>query len=224
MGKQSGGWFGMQQKKSWPLMIMVLFSLSVAMVFFIRSTFDSYSVSPSPELVLHTSKEKPESTDAQFNQNAESKKPIPLDFMKSKLVLLVDILRICVCNKVIGECKDRAELKALLQSHTRMAITIRMPLPECLSLLNSPSPRDLFLQNTPHSFNAVFSAKGQKAIDTALKADLIILNTAVAGKWLEAVVKENVLQVLPKVLWWIHEKSPGLLSYLAKFFCKLYIV
>ncbi|GLT92069.1 hypothetical protein SLE2022_099260 [Rubroshorea leprosula] len=89
MGKQSGGWFGMQQKKSWPLMIMVLFSLSVAMVFFIRSTFDSYSVSPSPELVLHTSKEKPESTDAQFNQNAESKKPIPLDFMKSKLVLLV---------------------------------------------------------------------------------------------------------------------------------------
>ncbi|KAH7524135.1 hypothetical protein FEM48_Zijuj06G0086900 [Ziziphus jujuba var. spinosa] len=51
----------------------------------------------------------------------------------------------------------------------------------------------------------VFNARGQKAIDTALKADLIVLNTAVAGKWLDAVLKENVAQVLPKVLWWIHE-------------------
>lgn len=51
----------------------------------------------------------------------------------------------------------------------------------------------------------VVSAKGQKAIDTALKADLVILNTAVAGKWLDAVLKENVPRILPKVLWWIHE-------------------
>ena len=51
----------------------------------------------------------------------------------------------------------------------------------------------------------VFSAKGQKAIDTALKADLIVLNTAVAGKWLDAVLKEYVPRVLPKALWWIHE-------------------
>ncbi|KAG5542381.1 hypothetical protein RHGRI_022048 [Rhododendron griersonianum] len=51
----------------------------------------------------------------------------------------------------------------------------------------------------------VISAKGQKAIDTSLKADLVILNTAVAGKWLDAVLKDNVARVLPKVLWWIHE-------------------
>lgn len=51
----------------------------------------------------------------------------------------------------------------------------------------------------------VFSAKGQEAIDTALKAHLIVLNTAVAGKWLDAVLKEDVPHVLPKVLWWIHE-------------------
>jgi hypothetical protein len=51
----------------------------------------------------------------------------------------------------------------------------------------------------------VLSAKGQKAIDTALKADLVILNTAVAGKWLDVVLKERVPHVLPKVLWWIHE-------------------
>lgn len=48
-------------------------------------------------------------------------------------------------------------------------------------------------------------AKGEKAVDTALKADLVILNTAVAGKWLDAVLKEKVTLVLPKVLWWIHE-------------------
>lgn len=48
-------------------------------------------------------------------------------------------------------------------------------------------------------------AKGEKAIDTALKADMVILNTAVAGKWLDAVLKEKVSRVLPKVLWWIHE-------------------
>lgn len=39
----------------------------------------------------------------------------------------------------------------------------------------------------------------------ALKADLVVLNTAVAGKWLDDVLKEDVPRVLPKVLWWIHE-------------------
>ena len=48
-------------------------------------------------------------------------------------------------------------------------------------------------------------ARGEKAVDTARNADLVILNTAVAGKWLDAVLKEKVLEVLPKVLWWIHE-------------------
>ncbi|XP_073314825.1 uncharacterized protein [Primulina huaijiensis] len=51
----------------------------------------------------------------------------------------------------------------------------------------------------------VLPAKGQETVDTALKADLVILNTAVAGKWLDAVLKDNVPRVLPKVLWWIHE-------------------
>lgn len=51
----------------------------------------------------------------------------------------------------------------------------------------------------------VLSAKGEKAINTALNADLVVLNTAVAGKWLDGVLKDKVSQVLPKVLWWIHE-------------------
>lgn len=51
----------------------------------------------------------------------------------------------------------------------------------------------------------VLPARGHEAIDTALKADLVILNTAVAGKWLDAVLNDHVPQVLPKILWWIHE-------------------
>lgn len=51
----------------------------------------------------------------------------------------------------------------------------------------------------------LINAKSQEAIDMALRSDLVILNTAVAGKWLDGVLKEKVHQVLPKVLWWIHE-------------------
>ncbi|TVU22518.1 hypothetical protein EJB05_32224, partial [Eragrostis curvula] len=51
----------------------------------------------------------------------------------------------------------------------------------------------------------VLPARGQEAIDTARKADLVILNTAVAGKWLDPVLKDHVPEVLPKILWWIHE-------------------
>lgn len=51
----------------------------------------------------------------------------------------------------------------------------------------------------------VVSENGQDAVNTALKADLVVLNTAVSGKWLDVVLKENVPTVLPKVLWWIHE-------------------
>lgn len=35
---------------------------------------------------------------------------------------------------------------------------------------------------------------------------MVIFNTVVTGKWLDAVLKENGPRVLSKVLWWIHEK------------------
>ena len=47
--------------------------------------------------------------------------------------------------------------------------------------------------------------KGQKAINTALEADLVVLNTAVSGRWLDDVLQDNVPRVLSKTLWWIHE-------------------
>ncbi|KAG0469415.1 hypothetical protein HPP92_016115 [Vanilla planifolia] len=51
----------------------------------------------------------------------------------------------------------------------------------------------------------VLPSSGQDAVNTVLKSDMIILNTAVTGKWLEAVLKEHITEVLPKILWWIHE-------------------
>ena len=63
----------------------------------------------------------------------------------------------------------------------------------------------LDLHNTLCLCWQLLSAKGQEAIDAALKADLVVLNTAVAGKWLDPVLREHVPKVIPKILWWIHE-------------------
>lgn len=70
----------------------------------------------------------------------------------------------------------------------------------------------------------VGSAKGQEAIDTALKTDLIVLNTAVAGKCLvlDAGPKEDAGKAIHKILWWIHEMrehyfKPELVKYLPFF-------
>ncbi|KAJ4970535.1 hypothetical protein NE237_003634 [Protea cynaroides] len=37
----------------------------------------------------------------------------------------------------------------------------------------------------------VFPARSHEALDTAFKADLVVLNTAVSGKWLDAVMKDS---------------------------------
>ncbi|KAH9711257.1 glycos transf 1 domain-containing protein [Citrus sinensis] len=75
--------------------------------------------------------------------------------------------------------------------------------------IQKPSEEDEVIYSLEHKMwdrgVQVISAKGQETINTALKADLIVLNTAVAGKWLDAVLKEDVPRVLPNVLWWIHE-------------------
>ncbi|XP_024517077.1 uncharacterized protein LOC112341365 [Selaginella moellendorffii] len=49
-------------------------------------------------------------------------------------------------------------------------------------------------------------AKGEETVRAAVDSDLVVLNTAVAGKWIDSTLKESDQQrVLPKVLWWIHE-------------------
>lgn len=193
MAKQSGAWTGVQ-KKRWPLMILVLFSLSTAMVFFIRSAYDSCPVSSSSR--SSTGEHFVGRNGVDSSDIGQAKKPNPLDFMKSKLVLLVS-----------HELSLSGGPLLLME----LAFLLRGVGAEVVWITNQkPAETDEVVYSLEHKMLdrgvQVFSAKGQKAIDTALKADLVVLNTAVAGKWLDGVLKEeNVPRVLPKVLWWIHE-------------------
>lgn len=85
MGKPANAWMGMQKKK-WYLVVLALFSLSTAMVFFMRTAFDSCNANTSSRFeegrdqaseVVHSASQ------------AGSGGLSPLDFMKSKRVLLV---------------------------------------------------------------------------------------------------------------------------------------
>ncbi|XP_021284575.1 uncharacterized protein LOC110416806 isoform X1 [Herrania umbratica] len=200
MGKQSSAWIAIQQKRRWPLMILILLSLSTAMAFLIRSTFDSCPISSSNN-VSHFVREKQDggggggSTDDRLNGNARAPSLNPLDFMKSRLVLLVS-----------HELTLSGGPLLLME----LAFLLRGVGAEVVWVTNQkPNEANDVIHSLEHKMLdqgvQVYSAKGEEAVNTALKADLVILNTAVAGKWLDAVLKENVAQVLPKVLWWIHE-------------------
>lgn len=121
--------------------------------------------------------------------------PSPLGFMKSKLVLLVSHEL-----SLSGGPLLLMELAFLLRGVGAEVFWITM---------QKPADMDEVIYSLEHKMLdrgvQVFSARSQEAIDTALKADLVVLNTAVAGKWVDAVLKENIPRVLPKVLWWIHE-------------------
>ncbi|CAI9110843.1 OLC1v1010932C1 [Oldenlandia corymbosa var. corymbosa] len=119
----------------------------------------------------------------------------PLSFMKSKLVLLVSHEL-----SLSGGPLLLMELAFLLRevgADVRWATNQR------------PTGSDNVVYSLEHKMMdrgvQVMSAKGQEVVNTALKADLVVLNTAVAGKWLDSVLKEKVPLVLPKTLWWIHE-------------------
>lgn len=121
--------------------------------------------------------------------------PSPLDFMKSKLVLMVSHEL-----SLSGGPLLLMELAFLLRGVGSDVVWITN---------QNPVENDQVIYSLESKMLdrgvQVLPAKGEKAIDTALKADMVILNTAVAGKWLDAVLKEKVSRVLPKVLWWIHE-------------------
>ncbi|XP_021613055.1 uncharacterized protein LOC110615497 isoform X2 [Manihot esculenta] len=196
MGKQSSSWITMH-KKRWPLMIFALFTLSTVMVFFMRSAFDSCHSTPSG--TDNHFREANEVQKAPIHSVSQSQTPSiapnPLYFMKSKLVLLVSHEL-----SLSGGPLLLMELAFLLRGVGAQVIWITN---------QKPAEPDEVIYSLEHKMLdrgvQVLPAKGQSAIDTALKADLVVLNTAVAGKWLDAVLKENVQQVLPKVLWWIHE-------------------
>ncbi|BAT77737.1 hypothetical protein LR48_Vigan09g027000 [Vigna angularis] len=174
-------------KKRWPIILAAFLSVSTVTVLLMRATnSDSCNVNS-----LNLAQDKQIRSSVQVGNAASS----PLNFMKSKLVLMVSHEL-----SLSGGPLLMMELAFLLRGvgSEVVWITNRKPVePDevIYSLENKLLDRGV----------QVFSAKGEKAIDTALKADIVILNTAVAGKWLDAVLKEKVARVLPKVLWWIHE-------------------
>ncbi|KAF5960982.1 hypothetical protein HYC85_002191 [Camellia sinensis] len=160
----SSRWLALQ-KQRWLFPLLVGLSVTTALAFILRTSFDS----PCD----HCPRFPAVPDNKRFSSPLPTQTPPnSLTFMKSKRVLL-----------------DLREI-VLISS-------------------NKPSETDEIIYSLEHKMLhrgvQVLSAKGQEAMDTALKADLVVLNTAVAGKWLDAVLKENVTHVLPKVLRWIHE-------------------
>ncbi|KAH9623989.1 hypothetical protein KSS87_010107 [Heliosperma pusillum] len=177
----------LQKKQKWVLIMVALLSISTLIVLLMRAAIPDSSSSSSSrsDRILD-----------QRNQIVRNSSPLsPLSFMKSKLVLLVSHEL-----SLSGGPLLLMELAFLLRGVGAdvVWITFQKPLETdevVYSLENKMLDRGV----------QVFPAKGQKAVDIALKADLVVLNTAVAGKWLDAVLKDNVPHVLPKILWWIHE-------------------
>ncbi|TKY57675.1 Lipopolysaccharide core biosynthesis mannosyltransferase LpsB [Spatholobus suberectus] len=181
MVKHSRAWLAMRDK-AWLLTLVALFSLSTLTFLFIRTTSDSCNVSTEPEARIESS------------ISSEPKRN-PLEFMKSKLVLMVS-----------HELSLSGGPLLLME----LAFLLRAAGSDVVWITNQKPPQTDEIIYTLESKMLdrgvlVVDAKGEKAVDTARNADLVILNTAVAGKWLDAVLKEKVSEVLPKVLWWIHE-------------------
>ncbi|XP_014502274.1 uncharacterized protein LOC106762741 [Vigna radiata var. radiata] len=174
-------------KKRWPIILAAFLSVSTVTVLLMRATnSDSCNVSS-----FNLAQDKQIRSSVQVGNAASS----PLNFMKSKLVLMVSHEL-----SLSGGPLLMMELAFLLRGVGSEVVWITNRKPA------EPDEVVYSLENKLLDRGVqVFSAKGEKAIDTALKADIVILNTAVAGKWLDAVLREKVARVLPKVLWWIHE-------------------
>lgn len=182
------------QKKRWLLLLLAMLSISTAVAFIIRAAYDSscdrqHFDAPNVGNRLQSTEKTTETARPQIGVTS------PLSFMKSKLVLLVSHEL-----SLSGGPLLLMELAFLLRG---------VGAEVCWITNQKPSGTDEVIYNLENKMLdrgvQVFSAKGQEAIDTALKADLVVLNTAVAGKWLDAVLNKDVPRVLPKVLWWIHE-------------------
>ncbi|XP_047168902.1 uncharacterized protein LOC124837544 [Vigna umbellata] len=175
------------RSKKCVLTILALFALSTLILLFIRTSSDSCNTA-----LLQLGYLEPSQTRIESSSEANSN---PLRFMKSKLVLMVSHEL-----SLSGGPLLLMELAFLLRAAGSDVVwtTIQRP----------PQTDDVVyaLENKMLDRGVqVLDGKDEKGVDTACKADLVILNTAVAGKWLDAVLKEKVSEVLPKVLWWIHE-------------------
>ncbi|MBA0560753.1 hypothetical protein Golob_017631, partial [Gossypium lobatum] len=188
------GWGHHHLQKRWLLALLLMLTVSTVIAFFMRAAFDSCDRNVSVDNVISSARDSVQVADKRAPQVAAAK-PSPLSFMKSKIVLLVSHEL-----SLSGGPLLLMELAFLLRSVGAEVNWVTFM---------KPSETDEVIYSLEHKMLdrgvQVFSAFGKEAIDTALRADLVVLNTAVAGKWLDYVLKEDVHRVLPKVLWWIHE-------------------
>ncbi|XP_039847005.1 uncharacterized protein LOC120706426 isoform X1 [Panicum virgatum] len=137
----------------------------------------------------------------------------PLEFMRSKLVLLVShelslsggpllLMELAFLLRHVG---SQVVWITNQRSEETNDVTYSLEHKMLNHGVQEGGSRSYFKHHPIRLLNKVLPARGQEAVDTARKADLVILNTAVAGKWLDPVLKNHVPEVLPKILWWIHE-------------------
>ncbi|KAA3474408.1 UDP-Glycosyltransferase superfamily protein [Gossypium australe] len=224
------GWGHHHLQKRWLLALLLMLTVSTVIAFFIRAAFDSCDRNVSVDNVISSARDSVLVVDKRAPQIAAAK-PSPLSFMKSKIVLLVSHeLSLSGSGNALHQCaiifrlnRFWGSVNVLVTAFAFAATDESGPLllMELAFLLRSvgaevnwvtfmkPSETDEVIYSLEHKMLdrgvQVLSAFGKEAIDTALRADLVVLNTAVAGKWLDYVLKEDVHRVLPKVLWWIHE-------------------
>ncbi|KAL6504422.1 hypothetical protein OROGR_026345 [Orobanche gracilis] len=178
-------------QKRCSLIILLCIALSTAIAFFIGAAFRACKSQNYSEKKIFYSPIRSSSSEGSGAEEEEN----PLSFMKSKLVLLVSHEL-----SLSGGPLLLMELAFLLRAASTRVVWITN---------QKPTEPDQVIYSLERRMTdrgvEILPAKGKETVDTALKADLVILNTAVAGKWLDAVLQENVPHVLPKVLWWIHE-------------------
>nr|XP_043638959.1 uncharacterized protein LOC122610044 isoform X3 [Erigeron canadensis] len=188
---QSSSIYLQKKKRSFLVVFLALLSVTTAVIFIIRATSSSSSSCDCDVIKVKPSKTSSPSPPLMMKVKVTN----PLSFMKSKLVLLVSHEL-----SLSGGPLLLMELAFLLRGVGSEV---------CWITIQKPSGKDEVIYSLEKKMLdrgvQVFSARGKEAIDTAMKADLVVLNTAVAGKWLDAVLNKDVPRVLPKVLWWIHE-------------------
>ncbi|XP_039053324.1 uncharacterized protein LOC120195326 isoform X2 [Hibiscus syriacus] len=189
------GWGHHHLQNRWLLALLLMLSVSTIIAFFMRAAFDSCDRNVSAAVDgIGSARNVIQASEKRTPQIAAAK-PSPLSFMKSKVVLLVSHEL-----SLSGGPLLLMELAFLLRSVGAEVYWIT---------ITKASETDEVTYSLEHKMLdrgvQVFPARGKEALDTALRADLVVLNTAVAGKWLDVVLKEDVHRVLPKVLWWIHE-------------------
>ncbi|XP_039124542.1 uncharacterized protein LOC120260978 [Dioscorea cayenensis subsp. rotundata] len=187
------GWISLQSKRLL-LLLLVVFSVSTVVALFVRNINEACETRRDAAVSSSYGGGRVQLSPPPVVAAGEGLKS-PLGFMRSKFVVLVSHEL-----SLSGGPLLLMELAFLLRSAGASVVWVTYQKPSETNEVIYSLEQKMLDRGVQ-----VLSARGREVIDATLKADLVVLNTAVAGKWLDAVLKEHVHQVLPKTLWWIHE-------------------